>query len=399
MSLDTVSTSDVGNEKSDSSATMGILSGIPSSSLRERNFLVGNVTTSNSKISDDLDNCFPERKVQIFVGTWNMQRCEVPLSIDDFLLPRAERFVRDVYVIGVQEATTDIKGWEIKLQETLGPNHVLIHSMSHGVLHMAIFIRRDLIWFCTDFQEDKITTRLISQVKTKGAIAISFQLFGTRFLFISSHFHSGETKVRERIEDYYKIMGQLHFLSKNSNSTTYQKCDKDFSGFDCVFWFGDLNFRINQPHHFMQQEVEDPSTYNIWEALKCDQLKRNMERGNVFHGFQETEITFLPTYKFTPGSDKYDVSVKLRVPSYTDRILHKPCRSTSITCHHYNSVSSVKHSDHRPVYGLFDVSLKPGRNSAPLGKISFNHEVYMAAAKRRANCVSVVPNSSVCTIL
>lgn len=41
------------------------------------------------------------------------------------------------------------KGWEIKLQETLGHNHVLIHSMSHGVLHIAIFIRRDLIWFCT----------------------------------------------------------------------------------------------------------------------------------------------------------------------------------------------------------------------------------------------------------
>ena len=39
--------------------------------------------------------------------------------------------------------------WEVKLQETLGTNHVLAHSVTHGVLHMAVFIRRDLIWFCT----------------------------------------------------------------------------------------------------------------------------------------------------------------------------------------------------------------------------------------------------------
>jgi len=41
------------------------------------------------------------------------------------------------------------KDWCIKLQETIGPNHVLAHSVSHGVLHLVVFIRRDLIWHCT----------------------------------------------------------------------------------------------------------------------------------------------------------------------------------------------------------------------------------------------------------
>ena len=41
------------------------------------------------------------------------------------------------------------KEWEILLQETLGPSHVLFHSASHGALHLAVFIKRDLIWFCT----------------------------------------------------------------------------------------------------------------------------------------------------------------------------------------------------------------------------------------------------------
>ena len=35
------------------------------------------------------------------------------------------------------------------MQETLGMNHVLVHSASHGVLHLAVFVRRDLLWFCS----------------------------------------------------------------------------------------------------------------------------------------------------------------------------------------------------------------------------------------------------------
>lgn len=33
-----------------------------------------------------------------------------------------------------------------------------------------------------------MTTRIVSQIKTKGALGISFTFFGTSFLFITSHF-------------------------------------------------------------------------------------------------------------------------------------------------------------------------------------------------------------------
>lgn len=39
--------------------------------------------------------------------------------------------------------------WEIRLQETLGPHYVMLYSAAHGVLYMSVFIRRDLIWFCS----------------------------------------------------------------------------------------------------------------------------------------------------------------------------------------------------------------------------------------------------------
>ena len=45
-----------------------------------------------------------------------------------------------------------------------------------------------------------------------------------------------------------------------------------------------------------------------------------------------------------------------RIPSYTDRILWKP--SPSIQLVKYDSVESIKSSDHRPVYATFNVKIK-----------------------------------------
>lgn len=33
-----------------------------------------------------------------------------------------------------------------------------------------------------------MTTRIVSQIKTKGALGVGFTFFGTSFLFITSHF-------------------------------------------------------------------------------------------------------------------------------------------------------------------------------------------------------------------
>jgi len=43
----------------------------------------------------------------VFEGTWNMQKCKIPENIDDFLLPVDEEFLQEIYVVGIQEATTE----------------------------------------------------------------------------------------------------------------------------------------------------------------------------------------------------------------------------------------------------------------------------------------------------
>jgi len=61
--------------------------------------------TGSALGATELDRYFPERRMRIFVGTWNVCGMrDVPASVNDFLLPETADFVQDAYVIGTQEA-------------------------------------------------------------------------------------------------------------------------------------------------------------------------------------------------------------------------------------------------------------------------------------------------------
>ena len=74
----------------------------------------------------------------------------------------------------------------------------------------------------------------------------------------------------------------------------------------------------------------DPTSlqHTINTLLAHDQLKLQIKEGKVFFdGWEEGQITFLPTYKYDIGTvDIFDTSEKMRPPSYCDRVmfLHRP---------------------------------------------------------------------------
>ncbi|WAR31929.1 INP5E-like protein [Mya arenaria] len=327
--------------------------------------------------SSELDRYFPDRKV----GLWD---CKEP--IDDFLLPEQSEYMQDIYAIGTQENAMSKKEWEILLQETIGPTHVLFHSASHGALHLAVFIRRDLIWFCTVPEDDLVQTRAVTMVKTKGAIAIGFQFFGTSFLFINSHFAPGDEKKKERLDDFIKISKHLN-LPKQLNVT---------QRYDSVFWLGDLNFRIEVYQGKAAVEnivsyIEEQEHSNFEDLVAGDQLTKLIVEGSIFQGFQEGRINFRPTYKYDIGQDTFDTSSKNRIPSYTDRVLFRAKKKNSISCTHYDSPRSITISDHRPVFSIFDVAVQPAREcSIPLAAGQFDRQVYTEANRRRSMKVDVI---------
>ncbi|XP_040180048.1 phosphatidylinositol polyphosphate 5-phosphatase type IV [Rana temporaria] len=367
-------------------STYSLLTPIRSKDVRNRSYLEGSLLASGALLgAEELDRYFPDRQMGIFIATWNMQgRKELPESLDDFLLPPDDDFAQDIYIIGIQEGSPDRREWEVRLQETLGPHYVLLHSSAHGVLYLSIFIRRDLIWFCSDVESSTVTTRIVSQIKTKGALAVSLTFFGTSFLFITSHFTSGDGKVNERIQDYKKIVEGLALPRSVPDTNPFRSDPLDVTTrFDEVFWFGDFNFRLNKDRNGVNSILQHKLVKDMSQLLQYDQLIKVMNGGSIFKGFQEATIEFLPTYKFDIGCDQYDTTSKQRTPSYTDRIVYKSRQKEDIKVLKYASCPLVKTSDHRPVFGLFEVRIRPGRDNIPLAAGLFDRELYLLGIKRR----------------
>lgn len=367
-------------------SSFSLLAPIRAQDVRSRSYLEGSLLASGALMgAEELARYFPDRTLALFVATWNMQgQKELPANLDELLLPAEADYAQDLYVVGVQEGCSDRREWETRLQETLGPHYVMLHSAAHGALHLSVLIRRDLIWFCSEVESSTVTTRIVSQIKTKGALGVGFTFFGTSFLFITSHFTSGDGKVSERLLDYSKTIQGLALPKNVPDTCPYRSDAADVTTrFDGVFWFGDFNFRLSGGRVSVEAILRQDPGARVPALLQLDQLAREMQRGSIFKGFQEADIHFLPSYKFDVGKDSYDTSSKQRTPSYTDRVMYRSRHRGDICPLMYSSCPGVKTSDHRPVYGLFRVKVRPGRDNIPLAAGKFDRELYLIGIKRR----------------
>ncbi|XP_058830264.1 inositol polyphosphate 5-phosphatase E [Topomyia yanbarensis] len=430
MSFDTVSTENeaepplVNPTSADSLAKQALMAAhvlhlIPADKARQRNFLHGRLGATSLLGASELDKVLPSREVTIFVGTWNMNGQSPPKQMNDFVLPTAIENVPDIIVFGTQESCSERFEWEVTLQETLGPSHILLHSTSLGTLHLAVFIRRDLIWFCSEPEDAYLSVRPGTAFRTKGAVAISFCLFGTSFLFVTSHLTAHQQKVKERVSDVKKI---THALELPRNLTVKHRNKDVTQNFDSVFWCGDLNFRLSEPREKLMRWIETtqfPLPAHLPHGfMHTDQLTTVLADGAAFKGFREAKITFPPTYKYDPGTQRFDTSSKQRAPAYTDRILYKfkPLPVTTVQrrissvaggkfthpplpvkCLAYDSVQSITTSDHKPVWALFCNLIRPGVDTVPLAAGLFNREVYLEGMKRRLDHAGS-SSSAVCSI-
>ncbi|XP_066603443.1 inositol polyphosphate 5-phosphatase E isoform X4 [Prorops nasuta] len=388
---------------------------IPTQKARERNFLHGRIAANSLLGSLELEKVLPNRELKIFIGTWNMNGQTPPKELNDFMLPSDVEMIPDMLAIGTQESCSERNEWEAALQETLGPSHVLLSSANLGTLHLALFIRRDLIWFVSIPEEDSFSTRTGTAFRTKGAVALALMLFGTSFLFVTAHLTAHQDKVKERVNDIKRIVRNLDLPkdlpTKHKNKDVTQN-------FDCVFWCGDLNFRLAQPRQEVIQWVTDTSFPQENPInLQKDQLRTILNEGSVLRGFEEAPILFPPTYKYDPGTQTFDSSSKQRTPAYTDRILFKGKGHTkgyirrlshestnlhkdgAIECLVYDSVPSICTSDHKPVWGVFKTTVRPGIDTMPLAAGLFNREIYLEGIRRRAAAMDdSLGTSKVCSL-
>ena len=229
-----------------------------------------------------------------------------------------------------------------------------------------------------DVAVSSVKTGLGGATGNKGGVAIRFRLHSSTVCFVCGHLAAGQNKVSDRNSDLADIANKLSFHG-----------DRDVWSHDYVFLFGDFNYRIGFLSNDTVRSLAARRQFkelseNDQLRLECikahEALKELKEKGGnieqlptwqrVLSSFNEGITDFGPTYKYDVFSDEYDTSEKNRTPAWTDRILwtRRPLfveqglyeqeqpKWNSGRLLLYNR-AEVRTSDHRPVYGLFEIDL------------------------------------------
>jgi len=320
----------------------------------------------NTYLNAELDRRYLDyvnkRPISIFTGTWNVNGKEPSENVQSWLRP-LPKFDADVYALAFQEivdlnAANIIldndadQSWERHVAAFLPPDkyELLLSERLVGILLLVYVKKRELHPFCRDEMKSKVGVGLFGHVGNKGGVGIRFKIWNSTLCFVSTHLAAHKKNVQGRNQDFAKIFQHLKFPGKDYD---LHLLDHDF-----VFWLGDLNYRLNSED--LEGVYSLIEKNDIGELLKIDQLSVERQAGHVFRDFSEAKVEFLPSYKFTPGTDDYDrrAEGKMRFPAWCDRILWRKgetntCKKDDVTCIAYGSSWGQRMSDHKPVYCLF----------------------------------------------
>lgn len=241
-----------------------------------------------------------------------------------------------------------------------GELYHLLHTASLVGLFTCIFVKAPL--------RDRIRGLSAVEVKrgmgglhgNKGALIVRFVLDDTSMCFINCHLAAGQTQTKDRNADIAAILDSSLLPAVRDSSV---RQDSYVGGGDgsmvmdheiCIL-NGDLNYRIDTMGR--DTVVRDVKARNFDKLLDRDQLIASRRKHPWFklRAFQESPITFAPTYKYDVGTDNYDSSEKKRAPAWCDRVLFRGRDRIQELDYRRHE---VRVSDHRPVTASFEIFIK-----------------------------------------
>ncbi|KII67890.1 Synaptojanin-1 [Thelohanellus kitauei] len=354
-----------------------------------------NVIKTSSQLSHDIlfelikniPNFTETKCLKLHVGSWNVAGgCERVLQqhiftsklqewlLDSPKMSQSQSILHtpshhfddfDLIVVGLQEmvdltatnilynSDAQMNIWAQNLTELVcrDTKYVLITSIQLVGICLFVFSKETYLPYIQDVSTSVVKTGLGGTAGNKGGVAVSMTMYSSSFCFVCSHFAAGNTtnNLQQRNKDFEDIQQQLIF-----------ERDKKIYDHDYIIWLGDLNYRINEVYENVRLFINR----NDFSALmSSDQLVNAMGTSQVFNGFKEGEIKFLPTYKYDFFSKSYDTSEKARIPAYTDRILwwqtdNIILKDTANVEMVYYGRTEHQASDHRPISSLFHISLR-----------------------------------------
>ncbi|CAG8055396.1 unnamed protein product [Penicillium olsonii] len=308
----------------------------------------------------------------------------------------------DLYVLGLQEVVdvsspaealrpyvdpAPSKRWKEAVHQSLPSGYQLVSEIQLIGLLLLVYASPAIGNSISSVSTTSVGTGLMGYMGNKGAVAVRLVLGETaRLVFINSHLAAGSDKnsLERRNWDSSQIVQRARFDPVSDDEGQPDESGEAIGDEDFTFWFGDLNYRLEdipgddvrqvlarhtenaydkkrqkrqssgEPQDSIPDSEESPPPSPLGEdetnpvtdeeidphndpaslqttissLLPHDQLRLQQQKGTAFHkGWREGQITFLPTYKYDIGSvATFDSSEKHRGPSWCDRILFRTKR-------------------------------------------------------------------------
>jgi len=249
-----------------------------------------------------------------------------------------------------------------------GQSYSLLHTASMVGLFTCVFVKSSERSRIKHVHNAEVKRGMGGLHGNKGALILRLVLDDSSLCFVNCHLAAGQTQTIHRNNDIAAILEAealpAYPLPNTTNSMAHaQHGDVFSSGGDgsmvldheiCIL-NGDLNYRIDTMGR--DTVIKHVAQANLPRLLERDQLllSRRKNPGFRLRAFQESSITFAPTYKYNVHSDEYDTSEKRRAPAWCDRILYRGLGKVKME--EYRRWE-VKVSDHRPVSGRLRVRVK-----------------------------------------
>lgn len=236
--------------------------------------------------------------------------------------------------------------------------YVLVHSENLVGLFTCLFIKESYRRYVKDLCVTTVKTGMGGLHGNKGAIVTRFIMDDSSICFVNCHLAAGQSHTMQRNNDLSTILENAALeagVDESTNNRFFVGGGDGTMIFDheMCFLSGDLNYRIDLQRDKTLQYIK---AGRLDELLAYDQLKRQVVKNPGFRlrSFTEHNITFPPTYKYDPGTDRYDTSDKQRAPAWCDRILYRGRNVRSLDYRRYEA----KVSDHKPISGTYAIRLK-----------------------------------------